>query len=86
MAERMVRGAGAGNHARSVALLGALVAIDATLRLVPSFLGAWPFGGGGGGNVAEPGSVTVDGASSPVTGLSACGPAVPVDVRLRDPE
>jgi energy-coupling factor transport system substrate-specific component len=38
----LVRGPGAGNHARSVALLGALVAIDATLRLVPSFLGASP--------------------------------------------
>ena len=37
-----MRGPGAGNHARSVALLGALVAIDATLRLVPSFLGASP--------------------------------------------
>jgi energy-coupling factor transport system substrate-specific component len=38
----LVRGPGAGNHARSVALLGALVAIDATLRLVPSFFGASP--------------------------------------------
>jgi len=38
----VVRGPGTGNHARSVALLGALVAIDATLRLVPSFLGASP--------------------------------------------
>ena len=38
----LVGGPGAGNHARSVALLGALVAIDATLRLVPSFLGASP--------------------------------------------
>ena len=38
----LVRGPGAGNHARSVALLAALVAIDATLRLVPSFLGASP--------------------------------------------
>ena len=38
----LVRGPGAGNQARSVALLGALVAIDATLRLVPSFLGASP--------------------------------------------
>jgi energy-coupling factor transport system substrate-specific component len=38
----LVRGPGAGSHARSVALLGALVAIDATLRLVPSFLGASP--------------------------------------------
>lgn len=31
-----------GNLARTVALLGALVAIDATLRLIPSFLGASP--------------------------------------------
>jgi energy-coupling factor transport system substrate-specific component len=38
----LARGPGAGSHARSVALLGALVAIDATLRLVPSFLGASP--------------------------------------------
>jgi energy-coupling factor transport system substrate-specific component len=38
----LVGGPGAGNHARSVALLGALVAVDATLRLVPSFLGASP--------------------------------------------
>src|SRR5919107_501783 len=38
----LVRGPGSGNQARSVALLGALVAIDATLRLVPSFLGASP--------------------------------------------
>ncbi len=38
----IVRGPDAGSHARSVALLGALVAIDATLRLVPSFLGASP--------------------------------------------
>jgi energy-coupling factor transport system substrate-specific component len=38
----LVRAPGAGNQARSVALLGALVAIDATLRLVPSFLGASP--------------------------------------------
>jgi energy-coupling factor transport system substrate-specific component len=38
----LVRGPGAANQARSVALLGALVAIDATLRLVPSFLGASP--------------------------------------------
>src|SRR5215207_3047949 len=38
----LVRGPGTGSHARSVALLGALVAIDATLRLVPSFLGASP--------------------------------------------
>ena len=33
----LVRGPGTGNHARSVALLAALVTIDATLRLVPSF-------------------------------------------------
>jgi energy-coupling factor transport system substrate-specific component len=38
----LVRGPDAGNLARAVALLGALVAIDATLRLVPSFLGASP--------------------------------------------
>ena len=38
----LVRGPGAGNQGRSVALLAALVAIDATLRLVPSFLGASP--------------------------------------------
>src|SRR5215213_5430285 len=38
----LVRGPGSGNYARSLALLGALVAIDATLRLVPSFLGASP--------------------------------------------
>src|SRR5215212_7107343 len=38
----LVRGPGSGNFARCVALLGALVAIDATLRLVPSFLGASP--------------------------------------------
>jgi energy-coupling factor transport system substrate-specific component len=38
----LVRGPASGSHARSVALLGALVAIDATLRLVPSFLGASP--------------------------------------------
>ena len=38
----LVSGPGSGGHARSVALLGALVAIDATLRLVPSFLGASP--------------------------------------------
>jgi energy-coupling factor transport system substrate-specific component len=38
----IVRGPATGSHARSVALLGALVAIDATLRLVPSFLGASP--------------------------------------------
>jgi energy-coupling factor transport system substrate-specific component len=38
----LVRGPAAGSHARSVALLAALVAIDATLRLIPSFLGASP--------------------------------------------
>ena len=38
----LIRGPASGSHARSVALLGALVAIDATLRLVPSFLGASP--------------------------------------------
>ena len=38
----LVRGPGAGSHARSVALLGTLVAIDATLSLVPSFLGDSP--------------------------------------------
>jgi energy-coupling factor transport system substrate-specific component len=38
----LVRAPGASNQARSVALLGALVAIDATLRLIPSFLGASP--------------------------------------------
>jgi energy-coupling factor transport system substrate-specific component len=38
----LARGPGSGNYARSLALLGALVAIDATLRLVPSFLGASP--------------------------------------------
>jgi energy-coupling factor transport system substrate-specific component len=38
----LARGPASGNLARSVALLGALVAIDATLRLVPSFLGASP--------------------------------------------
>jgi energy-coupling factor transport system substrate-specific component len=38
----LVRGPGSGNQARSVALLGSLVAIDATLRLVPTFLGASP--------------------------------------------
>src|SRR5215203_4408649 len=41
-AGELARGPAAGNLARSVALLGALVAIDATLRLVPSFLGASP--------------------------------------------
>jgi energy-coupling factor transport system substrate-specific component len=38
----LVRGPGSGNQARSVALLSSLVAIDATLRLVPTFLGASP--------------------------------------------
>jgi energy-coupling factor transport system substrate-specific component len=38
----LVRGPGSGNQARSVALLGSLVAINATLRLVPTFLGASP--------------------------------------------
>jgi energy-coupling factor transport system substrate-specific component len=38
----LIRGPGAGSLSRSVALLGSLVAIDATLRLVPSFLGASP--------------------------------------------
>jgi energy-coupling factor transport system substrate-specific component len=38
----LVRGPSAGSQARSVVLLGALVALDATLRLVPSFLGASP--------------------------------------------
>jgi energy-coupling factor transport system substrate-specific component len=38
----LVRGPGTASRSRSVALLGALVAIDATLRLVPSFLGASP--------------------------------------------
>jgi energy-coupling factor transport system substrate-specific component len=38
----VVRGAGAESLSRSVALLGVLVAIDASLRLVPSFLGASP--------------------------------------------
>src|SRR5215203_4408695 len=41
-AGELARGPAAGNLARSVALLGALVAIDATLHLVPSFLGASP--------------------------------------------
>src|SRR5687767_1858708 len=36
----LARGPAPGNLARSVALLGALVAIDASLRLIPSFLGA----------------------------------------------
>lgn len=35
-------GGGAGGASKLVALLGALVAIDATLRLVPTFLGASP--------------------------------------------
>ena len=38
----LARGPAPGNLARSVALLGALVAIDASLRLIPSFLGASP--------------------------------------------
>ena len=38
----LASGPAPGNLGRSVALLGALVAIDATLRLVPSFLGASP--------------------------------------------
>ncbi len=38
----LARAPGAGGLTRSIALLGALVAIDATLRLVPSFLGASP--------------------------------------------
>ena len=38
----LVREPASGSHARSLALLGALVAVDATLRLVPSFLGASP--------------------------------------------
>jgi energy-coupling factor transport system substrate-specific component len=38
----LTRGPAPGNLARSVALLGALVAIDASLRLIPSFLGASP--------------------------------------------
>lgn len=41
-AGELTRDPGAGNLSRSIALLGALVAIDATLRLVPSFLGASP--------------------------------------------
>jgi energy-coupling factor transport system substrate-specific component len=36
------RGAAGGSPAKTVALLGILVAIDATLRLAPSFLGASP--------------------------------------------
>jgi energy-coupling factor transport system substrate-specific component len=38
----LTRGPAAGSLARSIALLAALVALDATLRLVPSFLGASP--------------------------------------------
>lgn len=38
----VVRKPGAESLSRSIALLGTLVAIDATLRLVPSFLGASP--------------------------------------------
>jgi energy-coupling factor transport system substrate-specific component len=38
----LARAPASGGLARSIALLGALVAIDATLRLVPSFLGASP--------------------------------------------
>ena len=38
----LARRPGPGNLARSVALLGALVAIDASLRLIPSFVGASP--------------------------------------------
>jgi energy-coupling factor transport system substrate-specific component len=38
----LVRGSATSSRARSVALLGALVATDATLRLIPSFLGASP--------------------------------------------
>ena len=38
----LVRDPGAGNLSRSVALLGALVAVDAALRLIPTFLGASP--------------------------------------------
>src|SRR5918993_2519144 len=38
----LARGPAPGNLARSVALLGALVALDASLRLIPSFLGASP--------------------------------------------
>lgn len=39
------RGSGAGSLSRSVALLGVLVAIDASLRLIPSFFGASPIFG-----------------------------------------
>lgn len=38
----LVRGSQAGSVSRSVALLGALVAVDAALRLAPTFLGASP--------------------------------------------
>jgi energy-coupling factor transport system substrate-specific component len=38
----LLRSAGAGGLSRAVALLGVLVAIDATLRLIPSFFGASP--------------------------------------------
>lgn len=38
----IVRKPGAESLSRSIALLGTLVAVDATLRLVPSFLGASP--------------------------------------------
>jgi energy-coupling factor transport system substrate-specific component len=38
----LVRGPQAGSLSRSLALLGILVAIDATIRLAPSFLGASP--------------------------------------------
>lgn len=38
----MARGSETGSASRSVALLGILVAIDASLRLVPSFFGASP--------------------------------------------
>jgi energy-coupling factor transport system substrate-specific component len=38
----MSRGPAVGSASRAVALLGALIAIDAALRLVPSFLGASP--------------------------------------------
>ncbi|MCA9878347.1 MAG: ECF transporter S component [Thermomicrobiales bacterium] len=38
----LARQAGPGNLSRATAILGVLVAIDATLRLVPSFLGASP--------------------------------------------
>jgi energy-coupling factor transport system substrate-specific component len=38
----VAKGPAAGSLSRAIALLGALVAIDATLRLIPSFLGASP--------------------------------------------